>query len=146
MSQGPEAVLRPVAVLWFALLLIYDTVEVVARRMVRGKSPLAPDSEHLHHVFLMAKFSVEETVLTMGGITAIGVLVGMSTTLLHVPDSVLFGAFIVFGLLFLRWIFKTWSAMQFLQSSICRRRGERRGTRPETWSGENRRSGQDRRR
>ena len=145
MSQGSDAVLQPVAVLWFALLLIYDTVEVVARRMLRGKSPFAADREHLHHVFLMAKFSTSETVMTMGGITLVGVLIGMSTTLVHIPDSVLFAAFILFGLLFLRWILHTWSVMRFLYRSICRRSGERRSLQSDFWDGENRRTGSDRR-
>ena len=145
MSQGSDAVLQPVAVLWFALLLIYDTVEVVARRMLRGKSPFAADREHLHHVFLMAKFSTSETVMTMGGITLVGVLIGLSTTLVHIPDSVLFAAFILFGLLFLRWILHTWSVMRFLYRSICRRSGERRTSQSDFWDGENRRAGNDRR-
>ncbi|NNL49998.1 MAG: undecaprenyl/decaprenyl-phosphate alpha-N-acetylglucosaminyl 1-phosphate transferase [Woeseiaceae bacterium] len=145
MSQGENPVLQPVAVLWFALLLIYDTVEVVARRLLRGQSPFAADREHLHHVFLMARFSVSETVLTMGGIALVGVLVGMSTTLVRIPDSVLFGAFILFGLLFLRWILHTWSVMRFLYRSICRRTGERRKMQSDFWDGEDRRSGTDRR-
>ena len=33
---------------------------------------------------------------------------------------------VLFGVLFLRMIFKTWSVMRFLYRSICRRRGERR--------------------
>jgi len=146
MSQGPDAVLQPVAVLWFALLLIYDTVEVVTRRLLRGESPFVADKEHLHHVFLLAKFSVTETVLTLGGFTMVGVLIGMSTTLIQIPDSALFAAFILFGLLFLRWILHTWSVMRFLYRSICRRRGERRTAQSDFWDGENRRSGSDRRR
>lgn len=145
MSQGSNPVLQPAAVLWFALLLIYDTVEVVARRLLRGESPFVADKEHLHHVFLMAKFSVTETVLTMGGITLLGVLVGMSTTVLHIPDSALFAAFILFGLLFLRWILHTWSAMRFLYRSICRREGDRRTTPADFRDREDRRTGADRR-
>jgi UDP-GlcNAc:undecaprenyl-phosphate GlcNAc-1-phosphate transferase len=145
MSQGDNAVLQPVAVLWFGLLLIYDTVEVVARRLVRGISPFAAEREHLHHVFLMAKFSVSETVMTLGGITLIGVLIGMSTTIISIPDYALFAAFILFGLLFLRWIFHTWSVMRFLYRSICRRRGERRTAEADLWEGAERRSGTDRR-
>ena len=125
-SQGQGAVMAPVGVLWFALLLIYDTVEVVARRIVRRKSPFEANDEHLHHVFLLAGFSVSETVLTMGGISLLGVMVGISATYFNVPDSMLFAAFILFGLLFLRMIFRTWSVMHFLYRSICRRRGERR--------------------
>ena len=145
MSQGSNPVLQPAAVLWFALLLIYDTVEVVARRLLRGESPFVADKEHLHHVFLMAKFSVTETVLTMGGITLLGVLIGMSATLLHIPDSALFAAFILFGLMFLRWILHSWSVMRFLYRSICRRRGDRRTTQADFWDGGDRRTGDDRR-
>lgn len=145
MSQGSDAVLQPVAVLWFALLLIYDTVEVVARRLLRGASPFSADKEHLHHVFLMAKFSVTETVLTLGGFTLVGVLIGMGTTVIHIPDSALFAAFILFGLLFLRWILHTWSVMRFLHRSICRRQGERRASQSDFLDGENRRTGNDRR-
>lgn len=145
MSQGEDPVLKPVAVLWFALLLIYDSLEVIARRLLRGQSPFAADKEHLHHVFLLARFSMSETVITMGGITLIGVLIGMSTTLIDVPDSALFAAFILFGLLFLRWIFHTWSVMRFLYRSICRRSGERRTQQSDLWDGEDRRTGADRR-
>lgn len=145
MSQGENAILQPVAVLWFAVPLIYDTVEVVTRRLLRGMSPFAADKEHLHHVFLMAKFSVTETVLTLGGITLIGVLIGMSTTIFVVPESALFATFVLFGLLFLRWIFHTWSAMRFLYRSICRRRSERRQVKSTDWQGKDRRSKSDRR-
>jgi len=145
MSQGSDAVLKPVAVLWFALLLIYDSVEVIARRLLRGESPLAAGREHLHHVFLLAKFSVSETVMTMGGITLVGVLIGMSTTLFYIPDSALFAAFILFGLLFLRWILHTWSVMRFLYRSICRRRSDRRSSQSDFWDGEDRRVEPDRR-
>ena len=144
LSQGEDALLSPVAVLWFALLLIYDTVEVVARRLIRRESPFKPSREHLHHVFLLAGFSISKTVLTMGAFTTIGVAVGVASAFMRVPDSILFGAFILFGLLFLRMIFRTWSVMQFLYRSICRREGERR-VQAKEWQGVDRRTGKDRR-
>lgn len=145
-SQGENAVLAPVAVLWFAVLLIYDTVEVVTRRVVRRESPFAANREHLHHVFLLAGFSVSETTLTMAAITLIGVLVGMSTAFFDVSDNILFGAFILFGLMFLRMILRTWSVMRFLYRSICRRRGERRKMQLPEWPATmERRYGNDRR-
>lgn len=145
LSQGENAILTPVAVLWFTILLIYDTVEVVARRLVRRQSPFRASREHLHDVFLLAGFSVSETVLSMGVITLVGVIVGIATAFFNIPESVLFGAFILFGLLFLRLIFRTWSVMQFLYRSICRRRGERRTSPTTEWRENDRRTGQDRR-
>jgi len=145
-SQGEHAILAPVAVLWFALLLIYDTIEVVARRLVRRESPFQANREHLHDVFLLAGFSVSETVLTMGAITLLGVLIGIMTAFVDVPDSVQFAAFILVGILFLRMIFRTWSVMRFLYRSICRRRGERRGSPSHEWRDYvDRRFGKDRR-
>jgi UDP-GlcNAc:undecaprenyl-phosphate GlcNAc-1-phosphate transferase len=146
LSQGENAILAPVTVLWFTMLLIYDTVEVVARRLVRKESPFQPNREHLHDVFVLAGFSVSETVMTMGAITAVGVLVGVISAFIAIPDSFLFGAFILFGLLFLRMIFRTWSVMQFLYRSICRRRGDRRSSASNEWHGVDRRTGNDRRR
>lgn len=146
MSQGQNAVIKPVSVLWFALLLIYSTVEIVARRILRRRSPFKPDREHLHHVFILAGFSVTETVATLGVITIVGVVVGIAGTLLELPENVLFATFILFGLLFLRVIFRTWEVMRFLQRSICRRLGERRDKPGTDWAAPDRRVGGDRRR
>ncbi|MEM9403015.1 MAG: MraY family glycosyltransferase [Pseudomonadota bacterium] len=146
LSQGEDAILSPAAVLWFALLLIYDTVVVVSRRALRGRSPLSADREHLHHVFLLARFSVSATVLTLGIMTIIGVTVGITTTVLNVPGYAIFAAFILFGLLFLHWMLQTWSVMRFLRRSICRRQGERRSTGDDEWPHEVDRRKGDRRR
>lgn len=146
MSQGDNAVIKPVSVLWFALILIYSTVEIVARRLLRHRSPFEPDREHLHHVFILAGFSVSETVATLGFVTFAGVLVGVAATIVQLPENVLFATFVLFGLLFLRVIFRTWKVMRFLQRSICRRRGERRYQPDVNYSGPERRKGDDRRR
>jgi UDP-GlcNAc:undecaprenyl-phosphate GlcNAc-1-phosphate transferase len=146
MSQGDSVVIKPVSVLWFAVLLIYSTVEIVSRRVLRRRSPFKPDNEHLHHVFILAGFSVSEAVATLAVITLIGVIVGIAATLLQFPDNILFATFVLFGLLFLRVIFRTWEVMRFLQRSICRRRGERRERSADrAWEGVERRKGEDRR-
>ena len=145
MSQGENANIKPVSVLWFALLIIYSTVEIVFRRLVRRRSPFKPDREHLHHVFLLAGFSVNETVATLAVITFAGVAVGIAGTLLQFPENILLATFVLFGLLFLRVIFSTWKVMRFLQRSICRRRGERRDRSDDGWAGPERRAGRDRR-
>jgi UDP-GlcNAc:undecaprenyl-phosphate GlcNAc-1-phosphate transferase len=139
MSQGEGALVKPVAVLWFALLIIYSTVEIVSRRVLRRRSPFKPDREHLHHAFILAGFSVTETVLALAGVTLIGVIIGISSSIFDVPDFILFGAFVLFGIMFLRVIFRSWRAMQFLYRSICRRREQRRRDAPSDWEGAERR-------
>jgi UDP-GlcNAc:undecaprenyl-phosphate GlcNAc-1-phosphate transferase len=154
LSQDPGRVLKPAAALWFIMVPIMDAVAMMLRRIAKGRSPFAPDREHLHHIFLLAGYSVNQTVAVMAAISAVGVAVGLASTWLGLPDLVIAGAFLAAGLLYFWLIMHAWSVMRFLHRSICRRRSqtaERRMApdrrRPGTgaWQGAERRSGVDRR-
>jgi UDP-GlcNAc:undecaprenyl-phosphate GlcNAc-1-phosphate transferase len=99
-SQGVDAVLSPAAVLWFVALPIYDAVCMTWRRILRRRSVFGADKEHLHHIFLLAGFTVTETVLTMAGLAAVGVAIGLLGTFYNVSDWALAGTFLVVGLLY----------------------------------------------
>lgn len=135
LSQGESAAISPAAALWFFTIPIYDTVCMTSRRVLRGRSVFSADKEHLHHVFLLAGFTVTETVLIMGGLAALGVIVGLAGTYFKIPDLVLAGSFLGLGLLYFWAILRAWTVMRFLRRSICRRRPF-----------SDRRSGSDRRR
>ncbi|MFM8523370.1 MAG: glycosyltransferase family 4 protein [Actinomycetota bacterium] len=66
---GPAALplLLPFAVLAIPLL---DFASAVVRRISRGKSPFAPDKEHLHHKLLKRGNSQERTVVILYFLTA----------------------------------------------------------------------------
>jgi len=129
LSQGESAAISPAAALWFLTLPIFDTVCMTSRRLLRRRPPFSADKEHLHHVFLLAGFTVTETVLTMAGLATIGVLVGLAGTYYEVSDLLLAGSFLLLGLMYFWVILRAWSFMRFLRRSICRRRaiGDRRG-------------------
>jgi UDP-GlcNAc:undecaprenyl-phosphate GlcNAc-1-phosphate transferase len=146
MSQGQHAVIQPVVVLWFTVLLIFDSLEVIARRILRGESPFVADREHLHHVFLLANFTERGTVLILGALTLVGVTLGITSTLIDAPGYSLFAIFILVGILFVRWMVRTWSVMRFLRRSICRRRENRRMAETTDWSYSERRDKQTDRR
>jgi UDP-GlcNAc:undecaprenyl-phosphate/decaprenyl-phosphate GlcNAc-1-phosphate transferase len=122
LSQGKGAAISPAAALWFLTLPIYDAVCMASRRILRKRPPFSADKEHLHHVFLLAGFTVTETVLTMGGLATMGVLVGLAGTYFGVSDLILAGAFLLVGLLYFWVILRAWTFMRFLRRSICRRR------------------------
>jgi UDP-GlcNAc:undecaprenyl-phosphate GlcNAc-1-phosphate transferase len=152
-SQGVDAVLSPAAVLWFVALPIYDAVCMTWRRILRRRSVFGADKEHLHHIFLLAGFTVTETVLTMAGLAAVGVAIGLLGTFYNVSDWALAGTFLVVGLLYFWMITRAWTVMRFLQRSICRRRSivdrrqssDRRRHRGADYKGSDRRRGIDRR-
>ena len=57
--------IKPAAALWFIMVPVMDAVAMMLRRMVNGRSPFSPDREHLHHIFLLAGYSVNQTVAIM---------------------------------------------------------------------------------
>lgn len=152
LSQGEGAPLSPAATLWFLTLPIFDTACTTIRRAIRGRPLFSPDKEHLHHVFLLAGFTSTETVLIMAGLSATGVVIGITASWLGISDAWLAGAFLVLGLLYFWVIIRAWTFMRFLRRSICRRReivdrrtrGERRRGDGGTWTGIERREHQRR--
>jgi hypothetical protein len=132
---------------------IIDAVAMMLRRFVRGRSPFAPDREHLHHIFLLAGYTVNQTVAILAGAGVFGVGVGLAATYWDWPDLLVAGAFLGMGLLYFWLIMHAWRVMRFLHRSICRRRGaadrrsqeDRRRGASAAYHGPERRSGHDRR-
>ena len=122
LSQGEQAAITPAAALWFLTLPVFDAVCMTSRRIMRKRPMFSADKEHLHHVFLLAGFTVTETVLIMGGLAMVGVIVGLAGTYYEVPDIILAGAFVGLGLVYFWAILRAWTVMRFLRRSICRRR------------------------
>ncbi|MDH3380628.1 MAG: undecaprenyl/decaprenyl-phosphate alpha-N-acetylglucosaminyl 1-phosphate transferase [Gammaproteobacteria bacterium] len=152
-SQGDSRIFSPSAALWFLIVPLFDAVAMTTRRILNRKPPFGADREHLHHIFLLAGFTVSETVLIMAGISVLGAGVGLAGTYYNVPEYILLSAFLVCGLLYLWMIMHSWSVMKFLRYSICRRNSvvdrrvtvDRRGHSNVVYLGPERRSGIDRR-
>ncbi len=155
LSAGPEPAMSPVTALWIMLVPLFDTVGMMLRRMKKGRSILAADREHIHHVFLLAKFTVSETVLIMGALGAIAAGIGIAGWYGAVPDVLMLSLFLLLAAGYYRLIMRAWKLMRFLSRSICRRVGtadrrvrERRVRNDATvvqQIGHDRRSGLDRR-
>lgn len=147
LSQGEHRTLPPAAALWFLMIPIFDAVSMMLRRIRKGRSPFAADREHLHHIFLLAGYSVNETVLVMTGVASCGVFIGLACIYLEVPDIVVAGAFLVTGIGYFWMISHAWRVLRFLRTSICRREGgtDRRKNVDTAYTGPERRSGKDRR-
>jgi UDP-GlcNAc:undecaprenyl-phosphate/decaprenyl-phosphate GlcNAc-1-phosphate transferase len=147
LSQGDDRIIRPSAALWFLMLPIFDAVSMMMRRVLKGRSPFAADREHLHHVFLLAGFTVNQTVAFMSGVAAIGVVLGLLSIHFRLPELLVAGAFLACGLGYFWLISHAWRVMRFLHRSICRRRisQDRRKAVDPHYAGPERRSGIDRR-
>ncbi len=121
LSQGGERAMAPVTALWFCTLPLVDTVGMILRRVRRGRSPFSADREHIHHVFLLAKFSVTSTWVGLAGAAIVGMLFGLSGTLGGMPESLMLAAFLVVAVLYYGMIMRAWKVLRFLRRSINRR-------------------------
>ena len=126
LSQGAGRIITPAAALWFLMLPIFDTIAMIVRRVKRKQSPFAPDKEHIHHVFVMSGFTVNETVIMMAAGAMIGAGIGLLSLDLDAPEFSIAGLFVIAGLLYMWMMIKAWKVMLFIERSFCRRRGDRR--------------------
>ena len=122
LSQGQERAINPVTALWFCMLPLLDTVGMILRRLRRGKSPFSPDREHLHHVFLLANFSVTTTWLGLAAVATSGMIIGLFGLIAGIPESIMFALFLVLGVLYYVMLMRTWKVLKFLSRSINRRK------------------------
>ena len=60
-------------------LPIFDTGFAIVRRVMKGKSPMAPDRGHLHHKMIDMGFSQKQTVVILYAVSAI---LGMSAVII----------------------------------------------------------------
>lgn len=111
-QQVNPAVSAVLPLLIFGLPVI-DTVTVMARRLLAGRSPFAPDKNHIHHRLLAIGFSHYETVVLLYfiqfGFVTIAYLLRF-----HV-DSVVMTAFLAYSALVL------WSIHLLLKHDLVRR-------------------------
>lgn len=103
-SQGSNAVISPVYALWFLAVPLMDTVSLLIRRPLHGKSPFDPGRDHLHHRFLDAGFSPKQTVLMMNGAAIAFAAVGLGAHLAGAPDGAMF---VIFMALFAAYLIAT---------------------------------------
>ena len=95
-SQTEVAVFDPVVALWFVLLPMTDMFTLMYRRIRRGKSPVAPDRMHIHHILMRAGFKPWQTLYILVLVQAVLVLFGIAAAVYDFPDYLSFAAALCF--------------------------------------------------
>lgn len=98
LTQAESGSLPPMAAVWVIGVPLLDTLSMIVRRLAQGRSPLAPDRDHLHYVLLRAGLSVRQTVSTLMLVGLLFGAIGIGAWRFGVPDNVLFyGALSVYA-------------------------------------------------
>lgn len=117
-SQAPIAAFEPAVAIWFVLLPMTDMFTLMYRRVKRGKSPVAPDRTHIHHILMRAGFNPRQALGILLMVQAIMVAMGVAATAYNVPEYLSFmGVLLFVGLYQLlmkrSWKFIRWNKRRF---------------------------------
>jgi UDP-GlcNAc:undecaprenyl-phosphate/decaprenyl-phosphate GlcNAc-1-phosphate transferase len=108
LSQGDDAPLDPATALWILAIPLMDTVGIMVRRILHGRSPLLPDREHLHHLLCQLGFSVNRTVMSVLAASVILSAIGLAAQILGVPERYRFAAFLAIFAVYLSVVELQW--------------------------------------
>lgn len=93
LTQGPEAVLSPVAAGWIFGLPLIDTIAVMVGRLLDKRSPFDADRTHLHYRLMDAGLSVNQTVGLITLIHLVFIVIGLLANAVTFYEPALFWFF-----------------------------------------------------
>lgn len=116
LSQAPHHALPPVAALWLFAIPLLDTVSLIFKRLVQGRSPFSAGQDHLHHLFLTARYSVNQTLLLILLLSLTFSGIGLACAYLQIPEA---WAFYSFLLLFSAYLIGSSYAWQTVRRTVA---------------------------
>jgi UDP-GlcNAc:undecaprenyl-phosphate/decaprenyl-phosphate GlcNAc-1-phosphate transferase len=117
-TQARPRVLTPAMGLWFLALPVFDTVTIMLRRLLKGRSPFSADAEHLHHLLVRSGSTVSIAIMIMCALAAVGCMVGLMFRYYEVRDIVVAQTFFLTGLLYLGFVSRAWSTRRLFGRKV----------------------------
>ena len=119
-SQEPVGSFEPITALWLVLLPMTDMFTIMYRRIKRGRSPMAPDRTHIHHILLRAGFDKAHTLYIMVAAQFLFAVLGVFILQAGFSESISFIAVASFVMAYQflmkrSWRFVRWSKRRFVQ-------------------------------
>ena len=96
MTQAQGSIIRPVAPLLILATPIADTLTLMFKRVMAGKSPFHADSYHLHHILVRMGLSKKVAVLAILSVSTFFAILAVLGTIFKIPDYYLFSIFVVY--------------------------------------------------
>lgn len=113
-TQNGGNALPPAAALWFFAIPLWDTVSLMLRRMLKGKSPFHPGRDHLHHILLRVGYTDSQVVRFILLVALVCGLVGFLGWRWGVPDALLFYGFLTVFALYFAGVRYAWKLMRLI--------------------------------
>lgn len=117
-SQGEGAAFSPITSLWLVLLPMTDMFTIMYRRLRRGRSPMAPDRTHIHHMLLRAGFKKYQTLNIMVMIQLGFVVLGIFMMQQGYPDLASFVICVGFVALYQLIMKRSWRLIRWTRRKL----------------------------
>lgn len=125
--HGEHSQMAPPMVLWITALPLMDSVCVMLRRLIKGRSPFQPDREHLHHIFHVAGFGINVTLAILVFVSLSLVMIGITVNhYFSDPDPILFGLFMLLFAVHSWMMGKAWTLIKITRYVLATGRPDRR--------------------
>ena len=121
LSQGPNRAFAPITAVWLFALPLLDTGYLMIKRFQDGKSLVAADQEHLHHLFLRSGFGVTKTWSLMMIISASLAAIGLLGELQNWPEHLRFYSFIALAAAYCIGMSRVRKSKRFLGRALAER-------------------------
>jgi UDP-GlcNAc:undecaprenyl-phosphate GlcNAc-1-phosphate transferase len=102
LTQKPGTLVSPVTALIVLAIPVTDTLTVMSKRMMSGKSPFEPDKTHFHHLLRDMGFSHSGAVMIIMALSSLFSLLAIAATVFRLPDFLLFALFICWFVFYFR--------------------------------------------
>lgn len=122
-SQGEDRLVAPVTALWIFALPLIDTVAMMVRRILLGRSPFLADREHFHHMLLAAGFTPIQTLTLMLLLAFLAAVVGLAGVYLGIAEHWMFLGFLALFALHFSTVSRGWRVKRFLHKRLVRDAG-----------------------
>ncbi|PCI58039.1 MAG: undecaprenyl-phosphate alpha-N-acetylglucosaminyl 1-phosphate transferase [Gammaproteobacteria bacterium] len=94
-TQGENASFRPVTALWICAVPLMDMLAIVYRRVKKGKSPLKPDRDHLHHIIQRAGLTSQQALVFISMFSVLMSTLGLLGEYFEVAESTSLALFVL---------------------------------------------------
>ena len=118
LSQEPAQVIHPVTALWLLAVPLMDAVFVMIRRLHKERSPFSAGQDHLHHLFLRAGFSVNQTLTVIAMLAVSLASLGLWAQWLELAQHWRFAAFIALSVTYYGILHRAWSRRRWLGRDV----------------------------
>jgi len=110
-----SAGLSPIAAVWIVGVPVLDTLSLMSRRMLKGRSPFSADCEHIHHILLRSGFSYPQTLMLILSISLAMGLFGLGGWYIGMPEYIMFYAFVIAFIIYFTSIHYAWKTMKLIR-------------------------------